>query len=65
MLFRPFTKGNNTITLFAFLQDKALPKGCIFFNRLYTGGLYHCYILDESILHLRGAGSFLLLLNYF
>ena len=23
-------------------------------NPLYTGGLYHCYMLDESICHFRG-----------
>ena len=24
---------------------------------LYTGGLFHCYMLDESISHFRGVGS--------
>ena len=27
------------------------------FNPLYTGKLFHCYMLDESICHLRGIGS--------
>ena len=30
-------------------------------NPLYTGGLFHCYMLDESICHFRGVGSILLL----
>ena len=34
-------------------------------NPLYTGGLFHCYMLDESICHFRGVGSVLLLLFYF
>ena len=32
---------------------------------LYTDGLFHCYMLDESICHLRGVGSILSLLFYF
>ena len=32
-------------------------KGSI--NPLYTGGLYHRYMLDESIFHLRGIKSIL------
>ena len=28
------------------------------FNPLYTGGLFHCYILDEAICHFRGVGYF-------
>ena len=32
------------------------------FNPLYTGGLFHCYMLDESICHFRGVGSVLLIL---
>ena len=34
-------------------------------NPLYTGGLFHCHILDESICHFRGVGSILSLLFYF
>ena len=34
-------------------------------NPLYTGGLFHCYILDESIFHFRDVGSFLSILFYF
>ena len=37
----------------------------VLFNSLYTGGLFHCYILDESICHVRGIGSILSLLFYF
>ena len=29
---------------------------------LYTGGLFHCHMLDESICHFRGVGSILSLL---
>ena len=32
---------------------------------LYTGGLFHCYMLDESICHFMGAESILSLLFYF
>ena len=32
---------------------------------LYTDGLFHCYILDESIFHFRGARSVLSLLFRF
>ena len=34
-------------------------------NPLYTGGLFHCYMLAESICQLRGVGSILSLLFYF
>ena len=34
-------------------------------NPLYTGGLFHCYMVDESICHFRGVRSLLLLLFYF
>ena len=27
------------------------------FKPLYTGRLFHCYILDKSICHFRGVGS--------
>ena len=29
------------------------------FNPMYTGGLFHCYMLDESISHFRGIRSIL------
>ena len=35
------------------------------FNPLYTGGLYHCYILDKSICHFRGVRSVLSFSFYF
>ena len=28
------------------------------FNPLYTGGHFHCYMLDKSICHFRGVGLF-------
>ena len=34
-------------------------------NPLYTDGLFHSYMLDESIFHFRGIGSILSLLFYF
>ena len=35
------------------------------FNPLYSSGLFHCYMLDESICHFRGVGSVLSLFFYF
>ena len=35
------------------------------FTPLYTDGLLHCYMLDESIRHFRGVGSTLSILFYF
>ena len=32
---------------------------------MYTGRLFHLYMLDESICHLKGAGSILSLFIYF
>ena len=37
----------------------------IHFNPLFTGGLFHCYMVVESICHFKGIGSILLLLFYF
>ena len=34
-------------------------------NSLYTGGHFHCYMLDKSICHFRDDGSILSLLSYF
>ena len=34
-------------------------------NSLYTGRLFHCYMLDKSICHFRGSGSISSLLFYF
>ena len=34
-------------------------------NPYYVGGLFRCYVLDESICHFKDAGSILLLLFYF
>ena len=34
-------------------------------NSLYTGGLFHCYILDKFICQVRGVGSILSLLSLF
>ena len=30
----------------------------LYFNQLCTGGLFHCYVLDESICHFRVSGLF-------
>ena len=35
------------------------------FNPLYIGGLFHCYMLDESTCHFRDADSILMFLFYF
>ena len=51
--------------LIASLEDEALPKRRLPFNPLYTGGLFHCYMLDESICQFRGVGSILPLLQIF
>ena len=34
-------------------------------NPLYTGGLFHCYILDEPVCYVRGVRSILVLSFYF
>ena len=34
--------------------------GSVPINPLYTGGFFHCYMLDESICRFRGVGSILL-----
>ena len=67
-LFRHFTENG---VMFAFLQDDALQKADLLhelylsFNPLYTGGVFHCYMSDESIFHLKGVGSILSLLFCF
>ena len=33
-------------------------------NPVYTGGLFHCYMLDEFICHFRSVGSVVLFLFY-
>ena len=40
--------------LFASLRDENLSKFGLSFNLLYTGGLFHYYMLDQSICHFRG-----------
>ena len=50
------------------LQSRALGNNCscsllaymdnVVLNPLYTGGLFHCYMLDESICHLGMSGLF-------
>ena len=37
----------------------------IHLNPLYTGALFHWYMLDETICNFRGVGSILSLLFYF
>ena len=48
----------------AFINSRVLPgaktlsrKG-LFFNPLYTGRLFHCYMLDKSICQFRASGLF-------
>ena len=38
---------------------------CYIFHPLYTGGLFHCYILDEFNCNFRDVGSILSLLFFF
>ena len=52
----------NCITIFIQLP---LQNGTKYFNPLYTGRLFHCYMLDESICHFRGVWTIMLLLFYF
>ena len=37
----------------------------IYHNPLYTGGFFHCYMLDKFVCHFRGVRSILSLLFYF
>ena len=39
------------------LKEKVASK-ILFFNPLFTGGLFHCYMLDKSICHFRRSGLF-------
>ena len=43
-------------------SDSAIQSHGNYFNPLYTDGLFHCFMLDESICHFRGVGSILALL---
>ena len=36
----------------------------VLINPLFTGGLFHCYMLDKFICHIGGIGSILSLLLY-
>ena len=57
MFFANFTKGETFCnSLFTVLR--------LTFNPLYTGGLFHHYMLVESICHFRGVRFILLLLFY-
>ena len=56
------------ITYLHHVHSSAIAGYCgmqLFFNPLYTGGLFHCYKLDESIFHFRGVWSILSFLFYF
>ena len=50
----------NTIALRSFARSE-----CNRVNPLYTGRLFHCYMLDKSVSHFTGMGSILSLLFYF
>ena len=47
------------------LLDEDLEQVSRIFDPLYTGGLFHCHMLDESICHFRGVGTILSLLFFF
>ena len=44
--------------LFPSLASKFFSKATDF-NPVCTGGLFHCYMVDEPICHVRGVGSIL------
>ena len=46
-------------------QQQQQHEPVIIVNPLYTGGLFHFYMLDKSICHFRGVGSILTFLFYF
>ena len=46
-------------------EGKNRNDGVEHLNPYYVGGLFRCYVLDESICHFKDAGSILLLLFYF
>ena len=50
---------------FASMDKEHLPIKRSTLNPFYTGGLFHCYMLDESICHFRVVGSILSLSFYF
>ena len=59
-----FTKGNNYYDLlFASVDNEACLEWELLYP-LYTGGLFHCYMMDEAICNVRGGGSILLFLFY-
>ena len=44
----------------------AFPRSVpIYFNPLFTGRLFHCYLFDKSVCHFKDVGTILLLLFYF
>ena len=46
-------------------EKNSLPVCHFMLNPLYIDGLFHCYMLDESIHHFRGVWSILSLSFYF
>ena len=44
-------------SLILYSQKSSCGEGAV--NPLYTGRLFHCCMLDESICHFRGVGSIL------
>ena len=54
-----FPESVDSVSLSCLLPDSKL------LNPLYTGELFHCYMLDELICHFRGVRSIVLLLFNF
>ena len=44
------------------VRGSGLCFGRVLINPFYTGRLFHCFMLDESICHFRGVGSILSLI---
>ena len=55
---------SNFSMLNSYVESINLSVGSTFYP-WYTGGLFHCYMLDESICHFRGVRSILSLLFNF
>ena len=50
-----FDRGSESISKSS--KDMLIWSSVLTLNTLYAGGLFHCYMLDKSICHYRGAGS--------
>ena len=62
MGFTPKGISLNSFLLESNLMEKVRKNTMlVYLNPLYSGGPFHCYMLDESICHCRCIGSMLLL----